>query len=393
MRLNHSFLSTFLTLYAALINTNANANANAETTSTSTKIIAEEEHEIGYIQSLKLQIPPLESVTSEFQQIEIYESKHYGKVFVLDECLQLTEKDAPHYNEMLAHIPIMEYIIMSMNMKKQKRIGSETQTETRMDMKPLKVLVIGGGDGYVVAELLKHSFVESIDHVELDQGVIDVSSDHFPWAKDLWKNEKVHLHIEDGAKFVQQKANALSESESYGYDIIIQDSSDPFFYEDDGSLTILPSNVLYSDQHFQALFQLLQPNDGILMFQAETYNIPSNLEVIKEWRGTLDNIGFRNARYGTISIPTYPTGQIGFYVANARAADANADTEYTIDDKSSDGRTCIGNHSSSLLASEEFDMKTVTKYFEQMIGKTKYYHPKIHRSAFDLPLWVEEYIY
>eukprot|EP01083_Nonionella_stella_P015955 44631_1 len=123
MRLNYSFLSTFLALYySAFTNANASANANATPTETSTKIIAEEEHEIGYIQSLKLQIPPLESVTSEFQEIEIYESKHYGKVFVLDECLQLTEKDAPHYNEMLAHIPIMEYIIMSMKKQNQKQM-------------------------------------------------------------------------------------------------------------------------------------------------------------------------------------------------------------------------------------------------------------------------------
>ena len=69
----------------------------------SAKEIKEEEFEIGYIQSLWTNSDdPVVSIKSKYQHIEIYNSVHFGKIFVLDEALQLTEKDAPHYNEMLA---------------------------------------------------------------------------------------------------------------------------------------------------------------------------------------------------------------------------------------------------------------------------------------------------
>ena len=69
----------------------------------SAKEIKEEEFEIGYIQSLLSNSDdPVVSIKSKYQHIEIYNSDHFGKIFVLDEALQLTEKDAPHYNEMLA---------------------------------------------------------------------------------------------------------------------------------------------------------------------------------------------------------------------------------------------------------------------------------------------------
>ena len=98
--------------------------------STQTNIFISEEfeHEIGYIQQLLLDTPAIEIVNSTYQDIEIYQSRNFGKVFLLDECLQLTEKDAPHYNEMLAHVPVMEYL-------------ARTSTS-----EPLRILVLGGGD-------------------------------------------------------------------------------------------------------------------------------------------------------------------------------------------------------------------------------------------------------
>ncbi len=318
------------------------------------KKIEEEEFEIGFAQSLGLQTPPIVSFESEYQFIEIYHSDHFGKVFILDECLQLTERDAPHYNEMLSHVPVMEYMAS---------VWKRNATP-----KPLSVLVVGGGDGYVVSELLKHSFVASVDHVELDKGVTDVSKEHFPWAKNVWDNEKVDLIHEDGASFVQQKI-----AEGSSYDIVIQDSSDPFFFDENGDKQVLPSSVLYTEEYFKALHQLLQPNHGVLMFQAETYNIPSNLEEIKKWRSVLMNIGFENARYGTIAIPTYSTGQIGFYVAHATASQVKTTC---MDNESSHEKesTCTESNQSG-----EADLSIITKYFDEMLAKTLYYHPKIHR--------------
>jgi len=95
-------------------------------------------------------MPPLLQMESEYQFIEVYQSKHYGKVFTFDECLQLTELDAPHYDE---------YLILQ-----QKEVLNHN----------LRIQVLGGGDGYVVSELLKHSqYIETTDHVNLDRTVID----------------------------------------------------------------------------------------------------------------------------------------------------------------------------------------------------------------------------
>lgn len=273
----------------------------------SAKEIEEEEDEIGYIQSvLSNSDDPIVSIKSKYQHIEIYNSDHFGKIFVLDEALQLTEKDAPHYNEMLAHVPIMEYL----------------KTHDVKDSKDtiLKVLVVGGGDGYVVNELVKYSKIGVINHVELDEEVINVSKKYLPRGE-AWKDSRVNLIIEDGVNFVIEQAES-----GHTYDVVIQDSSDPQWEEEDGSITTLPSSVLYEKSHFDNIYKLLEPKNGVFMMQAETYNIPSNLLSIKKWRKLLLDVGFATVRYGTIAIPTYPTGQIGFFVAHISTTDIRSAT-------------------------------------------------------------------
>ncbi|KAL7530031.1 hypothetical protein ACHAXR_003279 [Thalassiosira sp. AJA248-18] len=327
------------------------------------KKIDEEEDEIGYIQSLIVDTPPIASVESSYQEIEVYNSAHYGKVFVLDDCLQLTERDAPHYNEMLAHVPVMEYLARSDN------------DDNRQE--PMRVLVVGGGDGYVVSELLKYPHVASIDHVELDEEVINVSKEHLPWAN-AWKDERVKLVIGDGAAYVKDYAE-----KGGSYHVIVQDASDPFWLDTDGSVTTLPSSVLYDTSHFENLYKLLQPKEGVLMFQAETYNIPSNLESIRKWRNMLSEIGFEKPRYGSISISTYPTGQIGFFAAHVRDEKNVCKSDACNDN--SDGYV--------MDTSPEINWNQIRDQFNDLRGKTQYYHPRIHRSSFDLPLWVEDYLF
>jgi len=331
-----------------------------------TCIVNEEEEEIGYIQSLLLNKPAVITVNSTYQKIEVYESDHFGKVFFLDDCLQLTERDAPHYNEMLAHVPLMEYL------------SANDSTEF------LDVLVLGGGDGYVVSELLKYPNIRSIDHVDLDDEVINVSKVIFPWAKSVWDDEKVNLVIGDGAEIVRDQVRR-----GKSYHVIIQDASDPFWIRYDGSVVILPSHVLYEKDHLQQLYKLLQPNDGVLMYQAETYNIPSNLGEISKWRKILLNIGFGRVRYGTISISTYPTGQIGFFVSHAGTSDERdvCNDSYLV---LSSCNNTVHNPDISL---DWIDWKKLSHTFNSLDGSTHYYHPRIHRSSFDLPLWVEKIIY
>lgn len=255
---------------------------------------------------------------------------------------------------MLAHVPVMEYLA--------RHHESENKN-------PMRVLVVGGGDGYVVSELLKYTQIGSIDHVDLDGEVINVSKKYLPWAN-AWEDERVNLIIGDGAKHVKDQAE-----KGHSYHVIVQDASDPFWLDDDGDVTELPSSVLYDTSHFEALYKLLKPNDGVLMFQAETYNIPSNLQEIRKWRNLLEEIGFEKPRYGSISISTYPTGQIGFFAAHAapigggekvcKSDECNADTK-----------------ADRLLmdtTSPETNWNVIFARFNELSGKTKYYHPRIHR--------------
>lgn len=358
------------------------------------RLISEEEVEIGYTQSLIVKQPPIAQIQSLYQNIEIYHSHHYGKVLLLDDNLQLTENDASHYNEMMAHVPVMEYL---------SNCGDDTI--------PLRVLVIGGGDGYVVSELLRYPQIQHIDHVELDVHVINASKEHLHWGSYTWHDKRVNLIIENGAKFVQQQVYRHQY-----YHVIIQDAGDPFWYNTHGDITTLPSSILYTSSHFINLHKLLQPKGGVLMFQAETYNIPSNLHAVRKWRVQLQEIGFGNVRYGTVSIGTYSTGQLGFLTAHV--GDGNEqqyrlevcgsstnendsippcdDTKYTttiITDPTMQTTTQQQQQAYRMDLWPEIKWLTIQSRYKQMTGKTRYYHPRIHRSSFDLPLWVEEYIY
>jgi len=330
-------------------------------------IVMDDEQEIGYVQSLIVNYPPLLEVTSNYQDIKVYQSKHYGKVLVLDDCLQLTERDASHYNEMLAHVPILEYIGIHQD-------NNDNDDDDKYRNPSVRVLVVGGGDGYVVSELLKHhrSIIEFIDHVELDVEVIRTSEDIFPWASRLWDDEQVRLHVQDGAEFVQEQ---LANDNSYH--VIIQDPSDPFYFDGDGEIVVLPSHVLYTKEHFAAMHKLLVESSGVLVFQSETYNIPSNLKEIRKWISDLSNIGFQNVRYGSISIGSYPTGQIGFMVCHA--LDACSERE---DSKIAD--YSYSEMSSSLRSSE---WSKLFEYYTSLSSKTLYYHPRGHRRLVLIHVW------
>jgi len=272
--------TTTTTATATTTTTTTRANQLIQNTRSSNKVVGEFLDEIGFYQSITVtEDSPIYQARSKYQDIEVHTSHHYGKILVLDGVTQLTERDADAYNEMMAHMPMMEH------------------------MEPKRVLVIGGGDGYVVSEVLKHPSVEHVDHVELDEDVIKVCQTHFSWGK-AWDDPRVTLHVTDGAAFARNAPKGY-------YDVIIQDSSDPFGWDEDGNEFELPSAVLYTKEHLENLYQALS-SDGVLNFQTDTYNLPHDLEDAKEWREKLLEIGFESSRYGSLSISSYPTGQFGF---------------------------------------------------------------------------------
>lgn len=199
--------------------------------------------------------------------------------------------------------------------------------------------------------------MQHVDHVDLDGDVIDVCREHFHWGK-AWDDERVNLHIADGAAFVKNAPEGF-------YDVIIQDSSDPYTWEEEtGEKIDLPSKTLYSHEHFVNIQKSLG-KDGVFSFQAETFNIESDLQGIVEWRKRALEVGFTDAKYGSITISSYPTGQIGFLLCRKSTSTAPS-------------------------------MSAIKKRFQHMEkegDRMSYYQPKLQESVFSLPLWVERRIY
>ena len=121
----------------------------------------------------------LHSSQSEFQRIDVFDSVEYGRFLTLDGYLMLTEKDDFIYHEMLVHIP------MAVN----------------MDIK--KVLVIGAGNGGVARELSDFKTIEKIDVVEIDEQLVEVAKEFFPYEAAGFDDPRVTLYVQDALKFMR----------------------------------------------------------------------------------------------------------------------------------------------------------------------------------------------
>jgi spermidine synthase len=162
-----------------------------------------------------------------FQKIEIFDSYDYGRVLVLDGFIMLTEKDEFIYHEMIAHVPLFTH------------------------PNPVRVLVIGGGDGGVVREVLKHKSVERVELVEIDEEVVNAARKFFPQVSSYLDDERVEVIFQDGVEFIKAKNGV--------YDVILIDSPDP----------IGPAVGLFEESFYKDVFSAL--NDfGIVVAQAES---------------------------------------------------------------------------------------------------------------------------
>lgn len=186
---------------------------------------------------------------TEFQTIDVYQTETFGKVLFLDGHVQLSEFDERAYHESLVHIPMMA-----------------------LDT-PKRALVVGGGDGGVVRELVKHRSLEQIDMVEIDAGVVEVCREHMPSVSGgAFDDPRVNLHIADAFPFVK---NAREQ-----YDLIVMDSTDTY-EEEDGAL----SEQLFTDSFYQDCKRILT-DGGMLVTQADNLVFcPYSLEGILEMFG------------------------------------------------------------------------------------------------------------
>ena len=131
---------------------------------------------------------------SDFQEIMVVENPHFGKVLVLDGVVQITERDEFFYHEMLVHVLMHSH------------------------PNPRNIIVIGGGDGGAVREVLKHDSVEKVYFIEIDEEVINISKKFFPSVACGVDDRRVEIKCMDGAEFVKGRDSDI--------DVVIVDSTD-----------------------------------------------------------------------------------------------------------------------------------------------------------------------
>lgn len=219
---------------------------------------------------------PLVHRRSACQDILVAESPAYGRMLFLDNMLMTTERDGFVYHEMLAHVPLL------------------------LHPEPRRVLVIGGGDGGLLGQVLKHQAVQHVELVEIDEEVIEVCRAHLPGSSAGFDDPRVRIHVQDGARFAaRQPDNA--------YDVVLVDSTDP----------VGPGLVLFQAPFFRDIRRILG-NNGVLAAQslspflqrAEQQDMYRQLGSV--WPHVL-------AYHATV--PTYPGAMWTFALCSERSVD------------------------------------------------------------------------
>ena len=216
----------------------------------------------------------LRSAESEYQRIDIFESKEFGRILTLDGYLMVTEKDEYIYHEMITHIP------MAVN----------------PDI--TNVLVIGAGDGGTVRELTRYNHIKNIDMVEIDEMVVEICREYLPQTACRLTDPRVHIFYQDGLRFVRNKENE--------YDLIIVDSTDPFGV----------GEGLFTKEFYGNCFKALK-DDGILVNQHESTFYTSYANSMKRAHSRIKST-FPIALVYQAHIPTYPSGHWLFGFASKK---------------------------------------------------------------------------
>ncbi len=256
--------------------------------------------------------------TSEYQRTRVFDSYGFGKVLTIDNMIMCTERDEAHYHEMICHPAIFAHGHVK------------------------DVLVIGGGDGGTVREVLRHQNIDHVTMVEIDANVIEASQKFLPTLSSAFDHPKLELRIEDGISFV-------NNGQESSYDLVLIDGSDP----------VGPAKGLFSEAFYRTCHKLLR-DDGILVTQGESPAF--NRDVFIELNRCLKKI-FPPAHVHVLlfHIFTYPTGLWSFQMATKNSTPIGDINAQTID----------------IFARNE---------------KLKYYNSAIHQSAFALPAYLQNLI-
>ena len=249
---------------------------------------------------------------TEFQDLVIMDTAYFGRVLALDGVVQTTERDEFVYHEMLVHVPMFAH-------------GAAK-----------RVLVIGGGDGGILREVLRHP-VESATMVEIDPDVVDLCKEYLPGlSAGAFEDPRTRLLIDDGVRF-------MADSDE-SFDVIIIDSTDP----------IGPGEVLFTEAFYGDCKKRLNPG-GILVTQNGVPNFQDE-EVTNGYRRMRPH--FADVGFFLAVVPTY----VGGFMAMGWATD---------------------DPNLRLLTKD-----ALAKRYAALGIETRYYAPGVHVGAFELPPFI-----
>jgi spermidine synthase len=249
---------------------------------------------------------------TDFQELTIFETPAFGRVLALDGIIQTTERDEFIYHEMLVHVPLIAH-------GRAKR-----------------VLIIGGGDGGVLREVLRHS-VDHATMVEIDGQVIDLCREHLPGlSAGAFDDPRARVLVDDGIRFVADTAET--------FDAIIVDSSDP----------VGPNEVLFTDAFYADCRRRLTPG-GVLITQSGVAFL-QRAEVTDGYKRLKPH--FADVGFYVIAVPTY-----------------------------------VGGFMALSWASDDFDLRrqpepVLAERYAAVGLDTRYYSPAMHKAAFALPPFI-----
>ncbi len=254
---------------------------------------------------------------SPYQLVEIFDTYKYGKMLTVDKMVMCSEKDEAAYHEMIIHVPML----VNPSIK--------------------NVLVIGGGDGGSVREILRHPQVESVTMVEIDEAVVRASREFLPSLSSSLDDPKLNLIIADGIDYLK---NAADES----FDFIVIDSSDP----------VGPSVGLFSADFYKDVYRTLTPN-GVMSAQSESPRF--NQTAFVDLSHCLQAIfGEANVHPYLAFIQTYPTGMWSFSYCTKNAQHPIA----------------------------SFDPQAASRFATE--HDLNYYNSDVHTAAFCLPTFIKK---
>lgn len=257
-----------------------------------------------------------------YQDLAVLETEPFGRMLVLDGAIQLTLADEFIYHEMLAHVPLFAH------------------------GRPRRVLVVGGGDGGTVREVLRHPEVEEVVLAEIDPEVVEACRRHFPELASSIDDPRVRLCLGDGIAHVAEHPGE--------YDVILVDSTDP----------VGPAVGLFSESFYAGCRRALRPG-GLMAAQTESPVFHADLiaRAFSRMRAV-----FPVTRLYLAPVPTYPGGLWSFTIGSTGPDPADPWGGHQPRGREDEGTT---GPRGGFLA-------------------TRYYTPEVHRAAFALPAFVQQ---